>query len=60
MPTRRTRGDGVSDSYMQAANAYRRIDTDEENRLAELVHNGTEEERRQAIETLVCSNLRLW
>lgn len=59
MPTRRTRGDGVSDSYMQAANAYRRIDTDEENRLAELVHNGTEEERQQAIETLVCSNLRL-
>ena len=59
MPIRRTRGDGVSDSYMQAANAYKRIDTDEENRLAELVHNGTEEERRQALETLVCSNLRL-
>lgn len=59
MAKRRDVGEGVSNDYMHTIREYKRIDTKEEAHLSELIHNGTPEERRQAIDALVCANLRL-
>jgi len=47
------------DSYMKDISAYDRITVQEENRLADLIHNGTEDEKRYAKDKLICANLRL-
>lgn len=59
MPRRHSRGDGAADSYMRAIREYSQIDTTEEARLSSIIQNGPPDERRKAIDTLVCANLRL-
>lgn len=59
MSRRHSRGDGAADSYMRAIREYSQIDTTEEARLSDIIQHGPPDERKQAIETLVCANLRL-
>lgn len=47
------------DAYMQDIKRYDRITVEEENRLANQMATGTEEERRAARDKLICANLRL-
>lgn len=54
----RTRIESI-DLYMNDIRKYPRITTDEENRLAAIIANGTPEERQAAKDKLVCANLRL-
>lgn len=54
----RTRIESI-DLYMNDIRKYPRITTDEENRLAGIIANGTPEERQAALDKLVCANLRL-
>lgn len=47
------------DSYMRDIKDYELITVEEENRLADLIMHGSQEERNMARERLACANLRL-
>jgi len=47
------------DAYMSDIEAFKRITVEQENELADRIHNGTEWERTEARNTLICANLKL-
>ena len=59
MRRKHERGDGASDNYMRTIRGYAPLTLEDEARLSRDVHHGTQEERRKAVEALICSNLRL-
>lgn len=47
------------DAYMSDIESFKRITTDQENELADRIHNGSDFERAEARDTLICANLKL-